>query len=91
LLAADIGRPVEEVLQMSHQRVVGADRQVDRQPREWGPTRRRGKVTGTPITLRLQPELLAAIDKLRADTWTRPEAVRLIIMATLKKTGFFAA
>ena len=71
---------------MSQVLVAGVDRQVDRRPFDRVPRRRRGKVTGAPITVRMQPELLTKVDQICAGTtWSRPEAIRLILKAALER------
>ena len=70
---------------MSHEPVAG-NRPAERRLPNRVPMRRRGKVTGAPITVRLQPELLAKVDQICAGTtWSRPEAIRLILKAALER------
>jgi hypothetical protein len=71
---------------MSKDFVAEADRQMDHRPPGRRAMRRRGRVTGKPIHVRLQPELLAKVDEVRAGTtWSRPEAVRMILAEAFEK------
>jgi hypothetical protein len=50
--------------------------------------RRRGRVTGIPIHVRLQPALLEKLDEVCAGTsWTRPEMIRLILAEAFGRAG----
>jgi hypothetical protein len=49
------------------------------------PMRRRGRIRGTLVGVRLQPELLQWLDAVRGNEWTRPEAVRLILRSAQGK------
>jgi hypothetical protein len=76
--------PMDRDEHMSQNAVIEARRQTDRRPLGRAAIRRRGRVTGKPIHVRLQPELLAKVDEVRAGTsLTRPELVRLILADAL--------
>ena len=51
------------------------------------PVSRRGKQMGESVHLRLQPDEIAALDRLRTgQRWTRPETIRLILRAAIAPT-----
>jgi hypothetical protein len=73
---------------MSQASIVDVSREMDRRQPGRRAMLRRGHVTGTSIHVRLQPELLAKVDEVRAGTtWSRPEAVRVILAEAFEKAG----